>query len=176
MNRDPSVVSFTKVGAEVVAGVVGGFVDALSWRSLVSPCLSLLFLEGRECKRKTADVRLYGLMDVLTFVGTIDGAVRIVPVDDHLDQFYPLERTEETPTTSGIWLSPSRSTGWTSGVRSDRTRTTVTSGLCTSASAVSLAAACHGTWTGAGERERWRGWVRVVGVGVDEIVSGSSVR
>jgi hypothetical protein len=42
MNRDPSVVSFTKVGAEVVAGVVGGFVDALSWRSLVSPCLSLL--------------------------------------------------------------------------------------------------------------------------------------
>jgi len=36
MNRDPSVVSFTKVGAEVVAGVVGGFVDALSWRSLVS--------------------------------------------------------------------------------------------------------------------------------------------
>ncbi|KAH8080784.1 Di-sulfide bridge nucleocytoplasmic transport domain-containing protein [Filobasidium floriforme] len=36
MNRDPSVVSFTKVGAEVVAGVVGGFVDALSWRSLMA--------------------------------------------------------------------------------------------------------------------------------------------
>jgi hypothetical protein len=35
MNRDPSVVSFTKVGAEVVAGVLGGFVDTLSWRSLV---------------------------------------------------------------------------------------------------------------------------------------------
>lgn len=35
MNRDPSVVSFTRVGAEVIAGVVGGFVDTLSWRSLV---------------------------------------------------------------------------------------------------------------------------------------------
>jgi hypothetical protein len=44
MDRDPSVVSFTKVGAEVVAGVVGGFVDALSWRSLVSLCLSFLFI------------------------------------------------------------------------------------------------------------------------------------
>lgn len=176
MNRDPSVVSFTKVGAEVVAGVVGGFVDALSWRSLVSPCLSLLFLEGRECKRKTADVRLYGLMDVLTFVGTIDGAVRIVPVDDHLDQLDPPERTEETPTTSGIWLSPSRSTGWTSGVRSDGTRTTDTSGLCTPAGAVSLAAAGYGPGTGTGTGEAWGGWVRgiVVGVRLAEVLSGSS--
>jgi hypothetical protein len=174
MNRDPSVVSFTKVGAEVVAGVVGGFVDALSWRSLVSPCLSLLFLEGRECKRKTADVRLYGLMDVLTFVGTIDGAVRIVPVDDHPDQLDPLERTEETSTTRRIWLPPSRSTGWTSGVRTDRTSSTASSGLCTSAGAVSLAAACHGAWTGAGKSRR--GGIRVIGVGVDEILSDSSVR
>lgn len=43
MNRDPSIVSFTKVSAEVVAGVLGGFVDTLSWRSLVSPRLHTTF-------------------------------------------------------------------------------------------------------------------------------------
>jgi hypothetical protein len=111
---------------------------------------------------------------VMLLMGRADGAVRIVPAHDHLDQLYPPERTEETPNISSIWLSPSRSTGWTSCVRTDRTSSTASSGLRASAGAVSLAAACHGTWTGAGERERWRGWVRVVGVGVDEIVSGSS--
>lgn len=52
MNRDPSVVSFTKVGAEVVAGVVGGFVDALSWRSLVSSRARRLLQESSRVGEK----------------------------------------------------------------------------------------------------------------------------
>jgi hypothetical protein len=116
----------------------------------------------------------------MLLMGRTDGTVRVVPAHDHLDQLYPLERTEETPTTCRIWLSPSRSTGWTSGVRTDRTRTTDTSGLCTPAGAVSLAAAGYGpgtgTGTGTGTGERWRGWLRgvVVGVRLAEVLSGSS--
>jgi hypothetical protein len=118
-------------------------------------------------------VRLY-VSTVMLLMGRTDGTVRVVPAHDHLDQLYPPERTEETPTTCRIWLSPSRSTGWTLCVRTDRARTTVTSGLCTPAGAVSLAAAGYGAGTGTGTGERWGGWVRVVGVRVGEVVSASS--
>lgn len=113
---------------------------------------------------------------VMLLMGRADGAVRIVPAHDHLDQLYPPERTEETPNISSIWLSPSRSTGWTSGVRTDGTSSTDTSGLCTPAGAVSLAAAGYGPGTGTGTGEAWGGWVRgiVVGVRLAEVLSGSS--
>ena len=58
MNRDPTVVGHAKVGAEMFAGVISGFVDELSWKTIVSardawsrwpvfpdhcPCLSTQF-------------------------------------------------------------------------------------------------------------------------------------
>lgn len=38
MNRDPTVVGHAKVGAEMFAGVISGFVDELSWKTIVSGC------------------------------------------------------------------------------------------------------------------------------------------
>lgn len=35
MNRDPSIVGRAKVGAELIAEVINGFVDQISWRTLV---------------------------------------------------------------------------------------------------------------------------------------------
>lgn len=35
MNRDPTVVGHAKVGAEMFAGVISGFVDELSWKTIV---------------------------------------------------------------------------------------------------------------------------------------------
>jgi len=36
MNRDPAVVGRAKVSAELVAEVVNGFVEPISWKTLVS--------------------------------------------------------------------------------------------------------------------------------------------
>lgn len=36
MNRDPTVIGHAKVGAEMFAGVISGFVDELSWKTIVS--------------------------------------------------------------------------------------------------------------------------------------------
>ena len=36
MNRDPTVVGRAKVGAELIAEVVNGFVEPISWKTLVS--------------------------------------------------------------------------------------------------------------------------------------------
>jgi hypothetical protein len=41
MNRDPTVVGRAKVGAELIAEVINGFVEPISWKTLVScPILS----------------------------------------------------------------------------------------------------------------------------------------
>lgn len=36
MNRDPSVIGRAKVSAELLAEVVNGFVEPISWKTLVS--------------------------------------------------------------------------------------------------------------------------------------------
>jgi hypothetical protein len=36
MNRDPAIVGRAKVGAEMIAEVVNGFVEPISWKALVS--------------------------------------------------------------------------------------------------------------------------------------------
>lgn len=36
MNRDPTIVGRAKVGAEMIAEVVNGFVEPISWKALVS--------------------------------------------------------------------------------------------------------------------------------------------
>lgn len=41
MNRDPTVVGHAKVGAEMFAGVISGFVDELSWKTIVSSSYSV---------------------------------------------------------------------------------------------------------------------------------------
>jgi hypothetical protein len=35
MNRDPAIVGRAKVGAELIAEVVNGFVEPISWKTLV---------------------------------------------------------------------------------------------------------------------------------------------
>jgi len=35
MNRDPTIVGRAKVGAEMIAEVVNGFVEPISWKTLV---------------------------------------------------------------------------------------------------------------------------------------------
>ncbi len=35
MNRDPTVVGRAKVGAELIAEVINGFVEPISWKTLV---------------------------------------------------------------------------------------------------------------------------------------------
>jgi hypothetical protein len=102
MNRDPSIVSFTKVSAEVVAGVLGGFVDTLSWRSLVSfPVTYTRVPPG------TAEERVCGLGEEEADHGAHPPAppltcsvivIRTLPVDRHLDQFDPPDRSKEKPT------------------------------------------------------------------------------
>ena len=37
MNRDPSKVGRARVGAELIAEVVNGFVEPISWKTLVRP-------------------------------------------------------------------------------------------------------------------------------------------
>jgi hypothetical protein len=37
MNRDPTVVGRAKVGAELIAEVINGFVEPISWKTLVRP-------------------------------------------------------------------------------------------------------------------------------------------
>ncbi|KAF8624815.1 hypothetical protein AX15_005702 [Amanita polypyramis BW_CC] len=44
MNRDPTVVGRAKVGAELIAEVVNGFVEPISWKTLVFVLTSLSFL------------------------------------------------------------------------------------------------------------------------------------
>ncbi|KAF8168350.1 Di-sulfide bridge nucleocytoplasmic transport domain-containing protein [Crassisporium funariophilum] len=44
MNRDPSVVGRAKVGAELIAEVVNGFVEPISWKTLIFTLTSLAFL------------------------------------------------------------------------------------------------------------------------------------
>ena len=39
MNRDPAVVGRAKVGAELIAEVINGFVEPISWKTLVRPTL-----------------------------------------------------------------------------------------------------------------------------------------
>jgi hypothetical protein len=43
MNRDPTVVGHAKVGAEMFAGVISGFVDELSWKTIVSDSLRRMY-------------------------------------------------------------------------------------------------------------------------------------
>ncbi|KAF8807174.1 hypothetical protein BYT27DRAFT_7189257 [Phlegmacium glaucopus] len=44
MNRDPSTVGRAKVGAELIAEVVNGFVEPISWKTLIFTLTSLSFL------------------------------------------------------------------------------------------------------------------------------------
>ncbi|KDR84743.1 hypothetical protein GALMADRAFT_217803 [Galerina marginata CBS 339.88] len=44
MNRDPTVVGRAKVGAELIAEVINGFVEPISWKTLVFTLTSLAFL------------------------------------------------------------------------------------------------------------------------------------
>ncbi|KAF9493928.1 hypothetical protein BDN71DRAFT_1418857 [Pleurotus eryngii] len=44
MNRDPSIVGRAKVGAELIAEVVNGFVEPISWKTLTFTLTSLSFL------------------------------------------------------------------------------------------------------------------------------------
>jgi hypothetical protein len=44
MNRDPTIVGRAKVGAELIAEVVNGFVEPISWKTLVFTLISLSFL------------------------------------------------------------------------------------------------------------------------------------
>ncbi|KAF8736636.1 hypothetical protein AX14_014211 [Amanita brunnescens Koide BX004] len=44
MNRDPTVVGRAKVGAELIAEVVNGFVEPISWKTLIFVLTSLSFL------------------------------------------------------------------------------------------------------------------------------------
>jgi hypothetical protein len=39
MNRDPTKVGRAIIGAGLIAEVVNGFVEPISWKTLVSPCL-----------------------------------------------------------------------------------------------------------------------------------------
>lgn len=41
MDRDPTIVGRARVGAELIAEVVNGFVEPISWKTLVSGCESL---------------------------------------------------------------------------------------------------------------------------------------
>lgn len=38
MNRDPKIVGRAKVGAEMLAEVINGFVEPISWKTLVRKC------------------------------------------------------------------------------------------------------------------------------------------
>ncbi|KAF9014919.1 Di-sulfide bridge nucleocytoplasmic transport domain-containing protein [Cyathus striatus] len=44
MNRDPSVIGRARVGAELIAEVVNGFVEPISWKTLIFTLTSLAFL------------------------------------------------------------------------------------------------------------------------------------
>ena len=44
MNRDPTKVGRARVGAELIAEVVNGFVDPISWKTLVRTALSQIRL------------------------------------------------------------------------------------------------------------------------------------
>jgi len=44
MNRDPTIVGRAKVGAEMIAEVVNGFVEPISWKTLAFTLTSLAFL------------------------------------------------------------------------------------------------------------------------------------
>lgn len=41
MDRDPTIVGRARVGAELIAEVVNGFVEPISWKTLVSTCIVL---------------------------------------------------------------------------------------------------------------------------------------
>ena len=47
MNRDPTVVRRAKVGAELIAEVINGFVEPISWKTLV--CCPVLFYSLSSC-------------------------------------------------------------------------------------------------------------------------------
>lgn len=44
MDRDPSKVGRAKVGAELIAEVVNGFVEPISWKTLVTDCRFLAYV------------------------------------------------------------------------------------------------------------------------------------
>jgi hypothetical protein len=45
MNRDPTSVGRARIGAEMVAEVFNGFVEPISWKTLVSGLFFLFFIE-----------------------------------------------------------------------------------------------------------------------------------
>ena len=61
MNRDPTKVGRAKVGAELIAEVVNGFVEPISWKTLV--CL-LSKLTLVTCTRKIAHWTQFFFNDV----------------------------------------------------------------------------------------------------------------
>lgn len=47
MNRDPAIVGRARVGAELIAEVVNGFVEPISWKTLVSCIITPLIKMNR---------------------------------------------------------------------------------------------------------------------------------
>lgn len=100
---------------------------------------------------------------------SVDGSVRVVPFDDHLDQLDPPERTQEAPTRRRPGLSPAPA------VRSG------TSGIPTSTGSFQLASASDGItctrWGEPGEgQEHGFGVVLVVGAGLGVKVHTRAIR
>jgi hypothetical protein len=44
MNRDPTQVGRARIGAELIAEVVNGFVEPISWKTLASPFITIVVI------------------------------------------------------------------------------------------------------------------------------------
>ena len=47
MNRDPTTIGRAKVSAELIAEVINGFVEPISWKTLVRALQSQIYLQAR---------------------------------------------------------------------------------------------------------------------------------
>ncbi|KII86452.1 hypothetical protein PLICRDRAFT_44048 [Plicaturopsis crispa FD-325 SS-3] len=112
MNRDPTIVGRAKVGAELIAEVVNGFVEPISWKTLAFTLTSLSFLT----------VFINSLLSL--FRSRIQPAAGAPPL--HHQPSFPLPPATPYPHPYGGYLppgTPSYGRSWAAGVSDEDLQT-----------------------------------------------------
>lgn len=127
MNRDPTIVGRAKVGAEMIAEVVNGFVEPISWKTLVSgdPIRGTAFprcpfsFADHPALRCLQGFTLASLSFLTVFINSLPSLYRsrhhaapAVPPPHHPS--YPIAPVSSYPQHLGQYLPPASSPAWQS--------------------------------------------------------------
>lgn len=120
MSRDPTVVGRAKVGAELIAEVVNGFVEPISWKTLVSYLYHPCVLCNDHMVRLTSQkiFTLTSLSFLTIFINTLLSLYRArhhsIPAapPSHPQPQFPIAPAPYPPHDYGGYLSPAPTPSW----------------------------------------------------------------